>query len=249
MINVIQRYLMIYAMLDFTAQIIAQMPLILPYDSFKYIGFRKIWSWDRSKYSEEQIFSYSGFMNSLKSDENKRTLEMQWDNLGLQILNCIIVAIIALQSELFNSSGYLKYVTQTDGSMDLLVQMSELKSKSITFVFNNKKIRKIISIQRKKEVINGTVQKLREKLVRWRKFTRTTMVNNDVNQIRDDYHRISEETKAELVEWSKRTFNKDAANISDDEEHSFQSEKLEGASPGIKKTVGFDLTEDEEAKA
>jgi hypothetical protein len=127
---------------------------------------------------------------------------MDMKNLGLQILNCVIISIIALQAELFNSNGYVKYVTQSDGSMDLLMQLSELKSKSITYVFNNKKIRKIISIQRKKEVINSTVQKLREKIVRWRKFTKTTMINQDS----DAFKRMTEETKTEIMEWSKKQF-------------------------------------------
>jgi hypothetical protein len=61
--------------------------------------------------------------------------------------------------------------------MDLLVDLAPLKAKSITFIFNNQKIRKIISIQRKKEAILATVEKLKEKLSRWRAFTRTTMVN------------------------------------------------------------------------
>ena len=59
--------------------------------------------------------------------------------------------------------------------MDLLVKLSELKAKSISYVFNNKKIRKIISIQRRKETINMTVEKLKDKLKRWRAFTRTTL--------------------------------------------------------------------------
>ena len=58
-------------------------------------------------------------------------------NLGLQILNCVIIAVIALQAEIFRSPGYQKYVQQTDGSMDLLVQLADLKAKSVTFVFNN----------------------------------------------------------------------------------------------------------------
>ena len=59
--------------------------------------------------------------------------------------------------------------------MDLLVQLAELKAKSLAYVFNNVKIRKIISIQRRKETIIETVKKLKEKLKRWRAFTRTTL--------------------------------------------------------------------------
>jgi hypothetical protein len=85
--------------------------------------------------------------------------------------------MITLQSEIFRSAGYVKYVSQSGGSMDLLCQLSDLKAKSITYVFNNLKIRKIVSIQKRRETIDATVQKLREKIIRWRKFTRTTLLD------------------------------------------------------------------------
>ena len=97
------------------------------------------------------------------------------ENYILQSMNCIMICFISLQLEIFRSFGYLKYVTQANGSMDLLIQLSDLKSKSIAYVFNNNKIRKIISIQRQREVINSTVDKLKDKLKRWRLFTRTTL--------------------------------------------------------------------------
>jgi hypothetical protein len=83
-------------------------------------------------------------------------------------MNAFIVAIILLQSEIFSSPGYLKYVTQVNGSMDLLIQLSELKAKSVTYVFNNYKIRKILSINRKRESTLKTVERLKEKILRWR---------------------------------------------------------------------------------
>ena len=101
-------------------------------------------------------------------------------------MNAFIVAIVLLQSEIFSSSGYLKYVTQANGSMDLLMQLSELKAKSITYVFNNYKIRKILSINRKRESTLKTVERLKEKLTRWRQFTRTTMVNRRDTSQEDD---------------------------------------------------------------
>ena len=93
---------------------------------------------------------------------------IMWYNFQLQILNCIMISIISLQSEIFKSPGYLKYVTQLDGSMDLLVNLAEAKRRSFTYVFNNDKIRQILSIQRRKEQIKETVEKLKEKLIRWR---------------------------------------------------------------------------------
>lgn len=76
-------------------------------------------------------------------------------------MNCFILAIILLQSEIFNSAGYLKYVTQQNGSMDLLIQLADSKAKSITYVFNNYKIRKILNIQRKREQTLKTVEILK----------------------------------------------------------------------------------------
>ena len=59
--------------------------------------------------------------------------------------------------------------------MHLLTELSKDKAKSLAYVFNNFKIRKIISIQRRKETINSTVEKLKDKIKRWRQFTRTTL--------------------------------------------------------------------------
>ena len=57
-----------------------------------------------------------------------------------------MISIISLQSEIFKSSGYIKYVNQVNGSMDLLVRLAALKQKSFTYVFNNLKIKKILSL-------------------------------------------------------------------------------------------------------
>ena len=59
--------------------------------------------------------------------------------------------------------------------MDLLIQIADLKAKSIAYCFNNTKIRKIIAIQRSKESTEATVEKIKQKLKRWRLFTRTTL--------------------------------------------------------------------------
>jgi len=80
-----------------------------------------------------------------------------------------------LQTEIFKSEGYKKYVTQTDGSMDLLVNLSTLKKLSFTYVYNNTKIQKILAHQQKRELIFNVVEKVKEKILRWRAFTRTTL--------------------------------------------------------------------------
>ena len=53
--------------------------------------------------------------------------------------------------------------------MDLLVQLSELKAKSMTYVFNNMKIRKITSVQKHKEKLVAIVENIKLKLSKWRK--------------------------------------------------------------------------------
>lgn len=121
MISTIQVYLMSFAMFDYTIQLITQLPIIQLQNSARYFGFRKIWSWDKSAYTAEQIFSYNNFLLNQGVVGNKIGLELQFRDFGLQVLNCVIISFIALQSEIFNSAGYVKYVTQTDGSMDLLV--------------------------------------------------------------------------------------------------------------------------------
>ena len=73
-----------------------------------------------------------------------------------------------------------------DGSMDLLVKLAERKARSIAYKFNNLKIRKIISIQRKKETIIKTVDKIKEKVKRWRQFTKTTLDPNEGKSIKFD---------------------------------------------------------------
>ena len=61
--------------------------------------------------------------------------------------------------------------------MDLLCQLAPIKGKSKAYIFNNMKIKKILNMERNKESIMMTVRRLREKLIRWRLFTKTTLVN------------------------------------------------------------------------
>ena len=129
-----------------------------------------------------KIFKYKHYIDNLDDPSEPLTLKLNWFNFILQFLNCVIICQIMLQSEIYDSHGYKKFVTQEDGSMDLLVKLSELKKKSSAYMFNNYKIRKILSIQRKKEAINGTVERIRQKLIRWRKFTRTTLLDDDMKK-------------------------------------------------------------------
>ena len=52
-----------------------------------------------------------------------------------------------MQKEIFFSYGYSKFITQKDGSMDLLVQLAAEKAKALTYAFNNSKVKKIVKIQ------------------------------------------------------------------------------------------------------
>ena len=54
--------------------------------------------------------------------------------------------------------------------MELMNQLQFLKAKSITYRFNNLKIQKHISIQKRKESILQTVENLKIKLRNWRQF-------------------------------------------------------------------------------
>jgi hypothetical protein len=87
----------------------------------------------------------------------------------MQMATCTLICLISMQSEIFSSNGYIKYVSQTDGSMDLLVKLNELKQKSFTYVYNNEKIQKIIYIQNRREVILATLEIVKKKLINWRK--------------------------------------------------------------------------------
>ena len=193
----VEYFLMGYAVLDFTLQIICQLPIFELHKAFTHIGFRKVWAYDPAVQNPKDLFSYDHMVYRYGTGGSDIGLKLQIESLSLQILNCVIISIITLQTEIFKSTGYIKYVSQSGGSMDMLVQLADLKKKSITYVFNNRKIRKILSIQRKKEAIDGTVQRLRDKIVRWRQFTRTTLVNEKVDKFNMEEHRVM------LNEWAR----------------------------------------------
>ena len=106
---------MYYAIFDFSLQIIAQLPLVSYPKWFESIGFRKIWT-NESTYGVEM--SYEQLINN---SDTFVGLEFNKVNFCMQLLNCMMIAVISLQTEIFESPGYIKFVTQTDGSMDLLM--------------------------------------------------------------------------------------------------------------------------------
>jgi len=66
-------------------------------------------------------------------------------------------------------------VTQKDGSLNLLLQLSVLKGKSVAYRFNNFKLLDILEIQKKKELILGNFEELKSKMKNWRIMKKQTL--------------------------------------------------------------------------
>ena len=79
-------------------------------------------------------------------EDNSGDISINYFNLGIQLMNCAIICTIILQNDIFESAGYIKFVTQHNGSMDLLIELANLKQKSTAYIFNNMKVNKIVSI-------------------------------------------------------------------------------------------------------
>ena len=86
-----------------------------------------------------------------------------------------MINFLSLQTEIFESFGYKKFVAQKNGTMDKLLYLSDLKAQSMAYCFNNQKIRKIIQIQRHKETVSEVVEQLKQKLKNWRNLMRKTL--------------------------------------------------------------------------
>lgn len=142
------------------------------------IGFRKIYQEQHGgKPAFQRDFNFKEFEEGgIKPHHPYYGLKFFWSDFYIVLLNCIMICVISLQCQIFDSVGYRKFVEQKDGSMDLLVELSALKAKSMAYVFNNYKIRKIVSIKFKKEQVMATVDVIKGKLQRWRAFTKTTLV-------------------------------------------------------------------------
>jgi hypothetical protein len=93
-------------------------------------------------------------------------------------MTCFIIALISMQREIFRSAGFKKYTTQKNSSMHMLVQIAVPKAKAITQMFNNAKIQKIVSIQKRREIINNTIERLKDKINNWRIGTRKMLDKN-----------------------------------------------------------------------
>jgi len=123
MINVMQRWLLLYGVLDMTCQVVFQMPLLAPthLDELRKFGFRKLWHFnhgigrDKSLGLNDLTFHDYVTCTPWNKDGTHNSqcphFELDWKAFYFESMNCFIVAIILLQSEIFSSAGYLKYVT------------------------------------------------------------------------------------------------------------------------------------------
>lgn len=109
MIDVIKKTLIVYGLVDFALQVIAQMPLFDAQSSGRALGFRKIWI--NPLQPAGKAFAYQHYIDNLDSTVEPRTLRLDWFSLTLQFLNCVIICTIMLQGEIFDSYGYNKFVT------------------------------------------------------------------------------------------------------------------------------------------
>lgn len=98
------------------------MPLIVPEheDQLKSYGFRKVWHFnhgidkahiDLDELTFEQYINCDPWTNGVHNKECPH-FAIDWKSFYFEVMNCMIVAIIMLQCEIFSSFGYLKYVTQ-----------------------------------------------------------------------------------------------------------------------------------------
>ena len=94
-------------------------------------GIKKIWV---TGDNNEDLFNYQTFMDSQGVDDHANGLKIDVGNLMMQVLNCFIISIIMLQSEIFDSAGYQKFVTQDDGSMDLMIQLGVMKEGKVNYL-------------------------------------------------------------------------------------------------------------------
>jgi hypothetical protein len=149
MIGTFNRWLLFYALFDFSLQLLYQLPIFEPEADFANIGLNKIWSINHPSGRHHHKNPLAAL--TLKRFQESILDKDQYDPItGLQfqptifyqmLMNCIIISVIFLQCDIFDSFGYKKFIEQEDGSLDLLVQLSEVKSKAKTFIFNNLKIR------------------------------------------------------------------------------------------------------------
>ena len=113
------------------------MPYIPNYPVLEHFGLRKIYP------PHPDSFDYTAFISG-----HYDAPSLNFSNLLMQILNCVIVCTISTQSELFKSKGYKSFVLKPNYGLDLLMKLAQLKKLAITYGYNNSKMTKIIALQK-----------------------------------------------------------------------------------------------------
>ena len=84
------------------------MSIVPKFEVFNIIGIRQVWE---ARYNREP--SYYNLVNHLDTSESTyNSLELNERNFYLQCINCVMISIISLQSQIFSSYGYKKFVEQ-----------------------------------------------------------------------------------------------------------------------------------------
>jgi len=102
MVATIKGLLMYYCLFDFTLQILAQMPL------WETNQIRQIYV---PETNPDELYSYDHYLETLRAGHAEQGLEFVWKNFWIQVLGSVIIMIIMLQNDIFQSYGYLKFVT------------------------------------------------------------------------------------------------------------------------------------------
>lgn len=127
MVRLVNVYLMLVAVIDFSLQIVWSLPVIEQQEWASMVGLMRVWRHQKGK-------ELGDFKTLITDHHNFVGLDITWHNFFVQILNCFIIATISLQREIFTSAGYEKFVTQKGGSMDLMVKMSTTKAEIISYI-------------------------------------------------------------------------------------------------------------------
>lgn len=124
MIEVVKKYLLYFAMIDLLMQLYVQMPFIYNSPLERKLGIRKVWLHPLRELNTVR-HKYYGYDYAIAINKgNERLFEgltLNVLNFNMQIAIGVMICLISLQAEIFDSEGYKKYVTQTDGSMDLII--------------------------------------------------------------------------------------------------------------------------------
>lgn len=127
------KILLVISMVEITMLIIFQLPIFEDNDILRGFGFKKVWDPPILDEGHDYPFTYEGMVRASRGPRQNEYKFIQANFITIAI-TCLMIVLITLQREIYNSTGYTKFVTQFDGSMDLLVSLSELKKKSMAYI-------------------------------------------------------------------------------------------------------------------